>query len=324
MHQVGIIGASGYAGVELIRILLGHPDVEIAYLGANTQSGKAIVDVYPHLRKKFDHTFSPMAAESGWSECSVIFTALPHGEAQKIVPSFLAKQKKVIDLSADYRLDANAVYGLPELGVRSKIVETQLLANPGCYPTASLLALQPLLNSENIDKQRIILDCKSGVSGAGRSLAQGSLLCEASESMHAYGLLGQHRHQRELENIIGVPIQFSPHLVPMKRGILASAYIPLKKEASSQEIWNHYYEYYEKETFVRLLPLGQWPKTANVTGSNFCDIGLGVDPRTNNLLVMSAIDNLVKGAAGQAIQNMNLMMQFPEDQALSKLSPIFP
>ncbi len=324
MHKAAIVGASGYAGVELIRILLGHSQMEIAYLGANTQSGKAITDVYPHLRNIWDQTFSSHANDSGWEDCSVIFTALPHGEAEKIVPQFLKKGKKVIDLSADYRLDASAAYGLPELGFRSRIVESQLIANPGCYPTACLLTLKPLLASDALHKERIVLDCKSGVSGAGRSPAQSSLFCEVTESVHAYGLLGEHRHQKEIEKIVGVPVQFSPHLLPMKRGILASAYLPLKTSMTSQTVWDIYQEFYAKEPFVRLLPLGQWPKTAHVSGSNYCDIGLGVDGRTNNLIVVSAIDNLVKGAAGQAIQNMNILLQFPETQALQNLNPIFP
>jgi N-acetyl-gamma-glutamyl-phosphate reductase len=324
MHKVAVVGASGYAGVELIRILLKHPKVQIAFLGANTQAGQMITSAYPHLNKIFHHQFSSSSHAEEWKDCSVVFTALPHGESEKVVPTFLNAGKKVIDLSADFRLSEDAVYGLPEIGMRSRIVESDLIANPGCYPTACLLATRPLLDSELIFKERIIFDCKSGVSGAGRSASQGSLFCEATESVHAYGLLGVHRHQKEIENIIGTPVQFTPHLVPMKRGILASCYIPLKQKMTSESVWNLYNEFYEKEPFVRILPLGQWPKTAYVNASNYCDIGIGVDSRTNNLLVMSAIDNLVKGAAGQAVQNMNILMQFPETMSLQELHPIFP
>jgi len=324
MHKVAVVGASGYAGVELIRILLKHPEIQIACLGANTQAGQWITNAYPHLNKILDKKFASSSDSEEWKDCSIVFTALPHGESEKLVPTFLKAGKKVIDLSADYRLNEEAVYGLPEIGMRSRIVESDLIANPGCYPTACLLATRPLLDSEFIFKERIIFDCKSGVSGAGRSASQGSLFCEATESVHAYGLLGVHRHQKEIEKIIQAPVQFSPHLVPMKRGILASCYIPLRKTMTSEGVWNLYKEFYENEAFVRILPLGQWPKTAYVSGSNYCDIGIGVDSRTNNLLVMSAIDNLVKGAAGQAVQNMNIIMKFPETMSLQELHPIFP
>lgn len=324
MHKVAVVGASGYAGVELIRILSRHPEVEVSFLGANTQSGQWITTVYPHLNKLLEMKFSSTSNTEEWKDCSIVFTALPHGESEKTVPLFLNAGKKVIDLSADFRLSSEAVYGLPEIGMRSRIVESDLVANPGCYPTACLLATRPLLNTDLVFQDRIIFDCKSGVSGAGRSLSQGSLFCEATESVHAYGLLGVHRHQKEIEKIIGNPVQFTPHLVPMKRGILASCYLPLQKTMTSEDVWDIYKEFYEKEPFVRVLPLGQWPKTAHVSGSNYCDIGMGVDSRTKNLLVMSTIDNLVKGAAGQAVQNMNILMKFPETLSLQELHPIFP
>lgn len=324
MHKVAVVGASGYAGVELIRILLKHPEVEIGFLGGNTQAGNSISTVYPHLNKIMSENFSSTSETEKWKDCSLIFTALPHGESEKVVPIFLKEGKKVIDLSSDYRLNERAVYGLPEWGLRSRIVESDLIANPGCYPTACLLSVRPLMNEDFIDKERMIFDCKSGVSGAGRSANIGSLFCEVAESIHPYGLLGVHRHQKEIEKQITVPVQFTPHLLPMKRGILATAYIPLKSEVSAQHIWNLYKEYYEQESFVRVLDLGSWPKTASVNGSNFCDIGLGVDVRTKNLIVVSAIDNLVKGAAGQAVQNMNIMMRFPETLSLTELHPLFP
>lgn len=324
MHKVAVVGASGYAGVELLRILLKHPKIEIGFLGANTQAGNAITSVYPHLNKILHKNFSSSSDSEGWKDCDLIFTALPHGESEKIVPTFLNAGKKVIDLSSDYRLNESAVYGMPELGLRSKIVEADLIANPGCYPTACLLGTRPLLDTDFIHKDRMVYDCKSGVSGAGRSASVGSLFCEVAESIHPYGLLGVHRHQKEIEKIIGAAVQFTPHLLPMKRGILATAYIPLSKDMSSESVWNLYKEFYAEESFVRLLPLGQWPKTAHVSGSNYCDIGVGVDLRTRNLLVVSAIDNLVKGAAGQAVQNMNIMMNFPETMSLAELHPLFP
>jgi N-acetyl-gamma-glutamyl-phosphate reductase len=303
---------------------LGHPEVQIGFLGANTQAGNFITTAYPHLTKILDCKFESSGESDAWKDCDVIFTALPHGESEKVVPTFLKAGKKVIDLSADYRLSADAVYGMPEVVDRFRIVETQLLANPGCYPTACLIASAPLLKTDWIYKERILYDCKSGVTGAGRSPSQASLFSEVAESLHPYSLLGVHRHQKEIEKIIGNPVQFSPHLVPMKRGILATCYMPLQKTISSQTVWNYYKEFYEKETFVRLLPLGQWPKTVHVSGSNYCDLGVGVDARTNNLIVVSAIDNLVKGAAGQAIQNMNIMLKFPETMSLQTLHPIFP
>ncbi len=324
MRKIAIIGASGYAGVELVRILLKHPEVEISFLGANTQAGALITNAYPHLHNIIDTRFGSSVDTEKWKQCDLIFTALPHGESEKIVPTFLDAGKKVIDLSSDYRLNDAAVYGLPELGKRGRIVESQLIANPGCYPTACLLSTAPLLDSDLIHKERIIYDCKSGVSGAGRSASVGSLFCEVSESLHAYGLLGVHRHQKEIEKIVGVPVQFTPHLVPMKRGILATCYIPLRKSSSVEEIWSLYKEFYKNESFVRLLNLGQWAKTAYVSGSNFCDISLGVDSRTQNLVVVTAIDNLVKGAAGQAVQNMNLLFGFEETTALKDLLPMFP
>lgn len=324
MLKVGILGASGYAGVELIRILRKHPEVKIAFLGANTQAGMKISNVYPHLRDIIDENYSSTTASEAWKDCSVIFTALPHGESAKTVPLFRQAGKKVVDLSADYRLSEEAVYGMPELGLRSRIVESELIANPGCYPTACLLGLRPLLNHDFILKERIVLDCKSGATGAGRSPSQNTLFCEVGENLNAYGLLGTHRHQKEIEKIIGAPVQFSPHLIPMKRGILATIYVPLLEAMSGESIWQLYKDFYSKEPFVRLLPLGEWPKTANVSGSNYCDIGLGVDSRTKNLVIVSVIDNLVKGAAGQAVQNMNIMMNLPETMALQDLDPIFP
>jgi N-acetyl-gamma-glutamyl-phosphate reductase len=324
MHKVAVVGASGYAGVELVRILLRHPQVEIGFLGANTQAGNSITKVYPHLHKILDANFSSSSDTENWKDCSLVFTALPHGESEKIVPTFLNAGKKVIDLSSDYRLNENAVYGLPEWGWRNRIVESNLVANPGCYPTACLLALRPLMDEDFMMKDRIIFDCKSGATGAGRAASIGSLFCEVAESIHPYGLLGVHRHQKEIEKSVGAPVQFTPHLLPMKRGILATSYIPLKAHVEAQTIWNLYKKYYEDEPFVRLLDLGSWPKTAHVSGSNYCDIGLGVDVRTKNLIVVSAIDNLVKGAAGQAIQNMNIMMQLPETLSLQELYPLFP
>lgn len=324
MHKVAVVGASGYAGIELVRILLRHPQVRIGFYGANTQAGASVASAYPHLRQIVEDKFSSPSESEGWKDCSLVFTALPHGESQKAVPTFLEAGKKVIDLSADYRLSESAVYGMPELGMRSRIVESDLIANPGCYPTACLLAIQPLLSKNFIMKERVVFDCKSGITGAGRSASQNNLFCELAENVHPYGLLGVHRHQPEIEAVIGCPVQFSPHLMPMKRGILATAYVPLKETVSEDEIRQIYQEIYKDEPFIRLLPQGQWPRTSSVTGSNYCDIALGLDKRTNTLVLASVIDNLVKGAAGQAVQNMNLVLNLEETAALKELNPLFP
>lgn len=281
--------------------------------------------------------------------CDLIFTALPHGHALELAQSILDAGKKMIDLGADFRLKnpasyekwynhpsaslellESAVYGLPELGSRDKIKNAHFIANPGCYPTCSALGAMPAIAAGIVKTEAMIIDAKSGTSGAGRGLALGSHFCEVAENFKAYAVAGSHRHIPEIEQVLGeiagcpVIVQFTPHLLPIVRGLLVTAYLPLKKEFTDEEIWKIYSNAYKDEPFVRLCPLGEFPQTSNVRGSNYCDIGLGFDKRTGMLVVISCIDNLVKGAAGQAVQNMNLMFNLPETMGLKSLCPAYP
>jgi N-acetyl-gamma-glutamyl-phosphate reductase len=341
MIKVGIAGATGYVGMELIRILLNHPKVKIVYTASQSYVGEALDEVYPHFHSLIDLKCSELNAEEMAEKCDVVFSALPHGAVPELIVPILDAGKKLIDLSADFRLKnpasyekwynhpaasiellQQAVYGLPELGIREKIKKTDLLANPGCYPTCSILGLMPALSSGIIKKDGIIFDAKSGTSGAGRTLSLGTHFCEVSENFKAYGIANTHRHTPEieqaLEEIVGQPInvQFTPHLIPIVRGLLVTAYSQLLEGISIEEIWKIYAKAYEDEPFIRLYALGKFPQTANVRGSNYCDIGLSVDNRTGKLIVISCIDNLIKGAAGQAVQNMNLMFGLPETMGL--------
>lgn len=349
MIKVGIAGATGYVGIELIRLLCHHPEVKISYVATQSHVGTKLSDVYPHLHSLVNLECAPLDAAGMCAHCDVVFTALPHGHAMHLASPILAEGKKVIDLGADFRLKngssyeqwyhhspaspqllERAVYGLPELGVRDLIQKATLVANPGCYPTCSTLGCLPAIAAGIIKTEEIILDAKSGVSGAGKALVLGSLFSEVAENFKAYQVAGSHRHVPEIEQVLsevaGKPImvQFTPHLLPMIRGLLVTAYLPLINRISAKEIWEIYSHAYKDEPFIRLYPLGEFPQTANVRGSNFCDIGLMVDERTMKLLVISCIDNLVKGAAGQAIQNMNLMFNLKETQGLSHLSPSYP
>ncbi len=281
--------------------------------------------------------------------CDLIFTALPHGHAQELAEPILEAGKKLIDLGADFRLKNpnsyekwyqhpsassellnKAVYGLPELGQREKIRNAQLIANPGCYPTCSLLGIMPAIASGLIKTDDIVLDAKSGVSGAGKALALGSHFCEVAENFKAYQVAGAHRHipeiEQGLEEMAGHPtlVQFTPHLLPIVRGLLVTAYLTLEKAMTAEKIWKIYADAYQNEPFIRVYPLGEFPQTANTRGTNYCDIGLNIDKRTGKLIVISCIDNLVKGAAGQAVQNMNLMFHLPETMGLNDLCPIYP
>jgi N-acetyl-gamma-glutamyl-phosphate reductase len=341
MIKVGIAGATGYVGIELIRILLNHPQVEIVYAAAQSHVGKKLSHVYPHLHALIDIACSELDAEEMAKQCDVIFTALPHGHALELAEPILQAGKKLIDLGPDFRLNnpasyekwyehpaaslellQSAVYGLPELGLRQKIKEAHLIANPGCYPTCSVLGLMPAIAAGIVHTEGIILDAKSGVSGAGRGLTLGSHFCEAAENFKAYGIGGAHRHNPEIEQILeeiaGHPVivQFTPHLLPIVRGLFVTAYLQMKKKISAEEIWKIYADAYKNEPFVRLCPLGEFPQTAHVRGSNYCDVALSLDERTGKLIVISCIDNLVKGAAGQAVQNMNLMFNLPETMGL--------
>lgn len=349
MIKVGIAGATGYVGIELIHILLNHPKVKIVYVATQSHIGVPLVQVYPHLQSLIDIECSALDAKKMAKQCDVIFTALPHGHALKLAQPILDAGKKLVDLGADFRLKnpgayekwynhpsaplellEKAVYGLPELGSRDKIKNAQFIANPGCYPTCSALGCMPAIAAGIIKTDAMILDAKSGTSGAGRGLALGSHFCEVAENFKAYAVGGSHRHTPEIEQVLGeisghpIIVQFTPHLLPIVRGLLVTAYLPLKKDVSIEDAWEIYSNAYKQEPFVRLCPLGTFPQTANVRGSNYCDIGLIVDKRTAKLIVISCIDNLVKGASGQAVQNMNLMFKLPETMGLNHLCPTYP
>lgn len=346
MLKIAIVGASGYTGLELIRILHCHPGVAVTCLTSEQSAGKRISEVFPTLRGRCDIVLENLEPVRVAEKADIIFTALPHKAAMEVVPTFLKLGKKVIDLSADYRLSdpavygewyephlnpANlkkAVYGLPEIR-RAKIKRATLVANPGCYPTSIILALAPLLKEGMIDPSSIIADAASGVTGAGRSAKVDSLYCEVNEGFRAYGVGGTHRHTPEIEQelslLAGEPLKitFTPHLVPMDRGILATIYATPERTVTNETLAGLYREFYAGEPFVRLLTNGSLPSTAYVRGSNFCDIAPLVDPRTGRIIVVSAIDNLVKGASGQAVQNMNLLCGFPETTGLDGLA-LFP
>ena len=346
MLNVAIVGASGYTGLELIRILHCHPEVAVTCLTSEQSAGKRISEVFPTLRGRCDLILENLEPVRVSEKADIIFTALPHKAAMEVVPTFLKLGRKVIDLSADYRLSdpavygqwyephlnpANlkkAVYGLPEIR-RAKIRGAKLVANPGCYPTSIILGLAPLLKQGLIHPHSIISDSASGVTGAGRSAKVDSLYCEVNEGYKAYGVGGVHRHTPEIEQelslLAGEPLKvtFTPHLVPMDRGILSTIYAAPLKEMTSADLVRLYAEFYAGEPFVRVLPQGSLPSTAFVRGSNFCDIAPLVDARTGRIIIVSAIDNLVKGASGQAVQNMNLVCGFPETTGLDVLA-LFP
>jgi N-acetyl-gamma-glutamyl-phosphate reductase len=341
---VGIIGASGYGGVQLIRLLQDHPLVEIAYLGGNTSAGKKFADLYPHLSHAVDLTIEPINIDLIASRCQVVFLSLPNGLACNYAPQLLDRGCRVLDLSADYRftnLDiysqwykiprtdretaALAVYGLPEL-YRAKLKNAQIVGCPGCYPTASLLALSPLLKQGLIDPDTAIIDAKSGTSGGGREAKTHLLLAEADNTLSAYSVAG-HRHTPEIEQVCTdlasheVKVQFTPHLIPMVRGILATVYANLRDPGLvTEDLLTIYKAFYRSSPCVKILDPGIYPQTKWAAGTNSCYISLEVDPRTERIIVMSAIDNLVKGQAGQAIQCLNLMMEWEETLGLPKLA----
>jgi len=346
MLNVAIVGASGYTGLELIRILHCHPEAAVTCLTSEQSAGRKISAIFPTLRGRCDLTLENLEPVRVAEKADLIFTALPHKAAMEVVPTFLKLGKHVIDLSADYRLSdpavygawyephlnpANlkkAVYGLPEVR-RAKIKGARLVANPGCYPTSIILGLAPLLKKGLINTGDIIADSASGVTGAGRSAKVDSLYCEVNEGFRAYGVGGVHRHTPEIEQelslLAGEPlmITFTPHLVPMDRGILSTVYATSRKATTTEKLVRLYEEYYKGEPFVRVLPQGSLPSTAFVRGSNFCDIAPLVDQRTGRVIIVSAIDNLVKGASGQAVQNMNIVCGFPETMGLAGLA-LFP
>ncbi|MBT1076321.1 N-acetyl-gamma-glutamyl-phosphate reductase [Geobacter grbiciae] len=346
MLNVAVVGASGYTGVELLRLLYCHPEVAVTCITSEQSAGRPVAAVFPTLRNRYTQVLENLEPVRVAQKADLIFTALPHKAAMEVVPTFLELGKKVVDLSADYRFNdpavyekwyephmdpenlKEAVYGLPEIR-REKIGDARLVGNPGCYPTSVILGLMPLLKKRLIDPSTIIADSKSGVSGAGRGAKVENLYCEVNDGFKAYGVGGVHRHIPEIEQELSllaggsITVTFTPHLVPMDRGILSTIYARLTDNVSVAELVKLYAEFYEGEPFVRVLPAGNIPSTAHVRGSNFCDIGLAVDSRTGRVIVVSAIDNLVKGAAGQAVQNMNIMYGFPEAMGLEGL-PLFP
>ncbi|HQH15811.1 MAG TPA: N-acetyl-gamma-glutamyl-phosphate reductase [Smithella sp.] len=345
MIKAAIFGASGYTGQELIRILSGHPEVKLVAVTSRRFAGQPVAEVFPALQGFASLKYQNSTPAEICGLCDVVFLALPHGVSMEIAPEFVRAGKKVIDLSADYRLRdlktyetwyqkhssskliKDAVYGIPEL-YRQKIGRTKLIANPGCYPTSIILGLAPALKKKILDVSTIIADSASGVSGAGREPLTGSLFCEVDGGFKAYKV-GKHRHLPEIEQELNAlagrkfAVSFTPHLLPVKRGILSTIYAKLKKDISLAELHAVYSSFYVEEKFVRICPQGVYPNISSVCGSNYCDIGLAIDSRTKRVIIMAAIDNLIKGAAGQAVQNMNIMCGFKEDSGL-QIAPLYP
>ncbi len=346
MIRVGIIGATGYAGGELVRLLMGHKGAEILWYGSRSYIDKKYADVYRNMFELVDDKCLDDNMEELADQVDVIFTATPQGFCASVLNEEILSKTKIIDLSADFRIKdvsvyekwygiehkspqfiEEAVYGLCEVN-REDIKKARLIANPGCYTTCSILTAYPLAKEGIIDMSTLIVDAKSGTSGAGRGTKLSNLYCEVNENIKAYGV-AVHRHTPEIEEQLGyasgekVLINFTPHLVPMNRGILVTEYASLKKEAAYESIKAIYDKYYKDETFVRVLDADVCPETKWVEGSNYVDINFKIDSRTNRIIMMGAMDNLVKGAAGQAVQNMNLMFGIRESEGL-ELVPMFP
>ncbi len=339
MIRAGIIGATGYAGNEIVRLLLGHPEAEIVWYGSRSYIDKRYADVYRNFFTLVEDPCLDDNMEKLAEQADVIFTATPQGLCASLINEKILSGTKVIDLSADFRIkDADryeewygikhqareflpeAVYGLCEIN-RSSIRDARLIANPGCYPTCSVLSIYPLVKEGMIDPDTIIIDAKSGTSGAGRGAKVDNLFCEVNENIKAYGV-AVHRHTPEIEDQLGyacgkeIRLSFTPHLVPMNRGILVTAYASLARDVSDEEIRAAYEHYYKKERFVRVLDPDVCPQTRFVECSNYVDVNFKTDRRTGRVIMMGAMDNLVKGAAGQAVQNMNLMFGLPEETGL--------
>ncbi len=346
MIKAGIIGATGYAGSELVRLLLRHPQTEIIWYGSRSYIDQKFADVYGNMFQLVDAVCLDENMDALAEQADVIFTATPQGYTSSVMSEEILRRAKVIDLSADFRFkDANtyekwygirhespqflpeAVYGLCEIN-REEIKKARLVANPGCYTTCSILTAYPLAKEGLIDMRTLIVDAKSGTSGAGRGAKTQDLYCEVNENVQPYAV-GTHRHTPEIEEQLSiaagepVTISFTPHLIPMNRGILVTEYASLKQEVTAQEISAVYEEYYGNEKFIRLLGGDGYPQTRWVSGSNYTDMGFSLDHRTGRIVLMGALDNLVKGAAGQAVQNMNLLFGLPEDTGLD-LVPQFP
>lgn len=338
MIKTAILGATGYAGIELVRLLTNHSEASIEILGSKSFAGERINDIYGNFTHILEKECEEVDLDKA-AQCDVAFTALPHGASKTVIPSLLQKGLKVIDLSGDYRYDdakvyeewygekhsspellKESVYGLPELH-REKIKKARLIGNPGCYTTCSILGAAPLLANKIGETKNIIIDAKSGVTGAGRGLKLQNSFCECTENTKAYNI-AKHRHtseiEQELSNIAGenIMLSFTPHLIPQKRGILATIYVNLNRPSSTEELTEIYKEYYKNEFFVRVKDSGSLPETKHVAGSNFVDIGIVYDERLQRAVVVSALDNIVKGAAGQAVQNMNLLFGLDEKTGL--------
>ncbi|MDR1913586.1 MAG: N-acetyl-gamma-glutamyl-phosphate reductase [Clostridiales bacterium] len=346
MIKVGIIGATGYGGGELVRLLAFHPAAKVHAVTSRSYIGKAYSEVFENFRHEEELVLQEENMDSIAKECDVVFLALPHGIASQKVTKDLLRKTKIIDFGADFRLSdadayekwykvehsgrevlSQAVYGLSEM-YRDKIAKSRLVANPGCYTTCGILALYPLVKDKIIDLDSIIIDAKSGVSGAGRGLDLKLHYDEANETVKAYGI-GNHRHVPEMEEQLSIAagrpilLSFTPHLVPMNRGILLTAYAKLNKKFSYEEVNEIYQKYYKDEYFIRLTKKGVSPETKWVKASNFCDLGFTIDERVGRIIVVAALDNLVKGAAGQAVQNMNLLFGLEERAGLD-MPPVFP
>lgn len=346
MIKAGIIGSTGYAGQELVRILLGHKEAEICWYGSRSYIDKKYYEVFGNMFQIVDAACMDDNMEELAEAVDVIFTATPQGLCASLVNEDILGKVKIIDLSADFRMKdvatyenwygiphkspqfiQEAVYGLCEIN-REQVKEARLTANPGCYTTCSILSFYPLVKEGLIEPNSIIIDAKSGTSGAGRGAKVNNLYCEVNENIKAYGVL-THRHTPEIEEQLGyaagkdIKIIFTPHLVPMNRGILVTGYASLAKSLTYEEVRAAYDKYYQQEPFIRLLDRDVCPETRWVEGSNYTDINFKLDQRTNRIVVMGALDNIVKGAAGQAVQNMNLMFGLPETEGL-EMVPMFP
>ena len=346
MIKVGIIGATGYAGVEIVRLLQQHKDAEVVWYGSRSYIDKKYADVFANMFEIVDEKCLDDNIEELADKVDVIFTATPQGLCSSLVNEEILNKVNIIDLSADFRIKDvatyekwykiehkspefidEAVYGLCEIN-REKTKGARLIANPGCYTTCSILSIYPMVKEGLIDPKSIIIDAKSGTSGAGRGAKVPNLFCEVNENIKAYGV-GTHRHTPEIEEQLGyaageeVLINFTPHLVPMQRGILVTAYANLKKEVTYEEVKAVYDKYYKKEQFIRVLENETPPETRWVEGSNYVDVSFKIDERTGRIIMMGALDNLIKGAAGQAVQNMNIIFGLPENEGLQQV-PMFP
>ena len=343
MIKVGVLGATGYAGIETVRLLLRHSGVTLTRVVSHSNVGIKISDLYPNLRGICDMEFSALDVDDISENCDVVFTALPHGASKEVIPSLYDKGLKIVDLSGDFRYDDPAVYekwygqphsapelleksvyGLCEL-YRDKIKDARLIGNPGCYTTCSITGLYPIVHSGYADNSSIIIDAKSGVTGAGRGLKLPNLFCECTETMKAYKV-ATHRHTSEIEQELShaagedIILSFTPHLAPMKRGIFATCYINLREKKTTEELVALYKDFYKDEQFITVYDAGSLPEVKHVTGSNRVGIGIVVDERLNRAVIISCLDNLIKGAAGQAIQNMNIMCGLPEGTGLDYIA----